>query len=367
MSEPQSFVELRGLTKRYGAKVAVAPIDITVRSGEFVSLLGPSGSGKTTVLRMLAGLVRPDGGSIRIADEAVFERGRSVPPERRGIGMVFQDFALWPHMNVNQNVGFGLRLRHMPRRSLQERVDEMLQLTDLGGLGDRFPHQLSGGQQQREALARALATAPKLVLLDEPLSSLDAGLRESMRQEILRIVHTTHTTVINVTHDQDEAMVMSDRILVLRDGILQQEGTPDELYRRPRSAFVGRFMGPANVIAGRLVSSEAGIATVAHGGMNLRGRLGDTSRGEASVTLMCRVEDVSVHSAEPNSGTNALPATVTGAWFKGGRWQVRLDAGPGVDLHATAEADPGLGRQLWASLPPDRCWVVEAEPADQVG
>jgi ABC-type Fe3+/spermidine/putrescine transport system ATPase subunit len=365
VSDSAAFVELRGLTKRYGAKVAVAPIDVTVRSGEFVSLLGPSGSGKTTVLRMMAGLVRPDGGSIRIADEVVFDRGRSVPPERRGIGMVFQDFALWPHMSVNQNVGFGLRLRRLARRAVQARVDEMLELTDLGGLGDRFPHQLSGGQQQRVALARALATAPKLILLDEPLSSLDAGLRESMRQEILRIVRATRTTVVNVTHDQDEAMVLSDRILVLRDGILQQEGTPDELYRRPRSAFVGRFMGPANVIPGRLVSSEDGLAVVAHDGQNLRGRLGDTLRVEASVTLMCRVEDVGVHTAQPNGGTNALPAVVTGAWFKGGRWQVRMKAGSGADLHATAEADPGLGRELWASMPPDRCWIVEAEPAER--
>ncbi len=363
MSDESAFVELRGVTKGYGAKIAVSPLDLMVRAGEFVSLLGPSGSGKTTVLRMLAGLVRPDAGTIRIGGVMVFERGRSVPPERRGVGLVFQDFALWPHMNVSQNVGFGLRIAGMRKRAAQDRVDEMLELTDLRGLGGRFPHQLSGGQQQRVALARALSTAPKLILLDEPLSSLDAGLRESMRQEILRIVHATQTTVINVTHDQDEAMVMSNRILVLRDGILQQEGTPDELYRRPKSAFVGRFMGPANVIAGRLLEATNGMATMVRDDMRLQGRLGDASRGNADVTLLCRVEDVAVHSAEPNGGTNALRATVIGAWFKGGRWQVHLDVGSGNDLYAVADSDPGLGRQLWASLPPERCWVVEAEPA----
>src|SRR4029077_20963434 len=159
-------------------------------------------------------------------------------------------------------------------------------------------------------------------------------------------------------------MVMSDRILVLRDGVLQQEGTPDELYRRPKSAFVGRFMGPANVLAGRLIGTEDGIGTIARNAPRLRGRLADASPGESSVTLMCRVEDVGVHSSEPNGGTNALPGTVTGACFKGGRWQVRLSVGSGTDLQAVADADPGVGRQLWASLPPERCWVVEAEAAD---
>ncbi len=236
------------ITKRYGSKPAVDNLNLIVSSGELVSLLGPSGCGKTTSLRLLAGFISPDAGDIRIGDSSVIALG----PEARPTAMVFQRYTLWPHMNIFHNVAFGLKLRRTDARMTRERVGRMLELVGLPGFEQRLPHQLSGGQQQRVALARALVVEPKVLLLDEPLSSLDARLRVNLREEIRAIQRTLGITTVFVTHDQEEALAVSDRIAVMSDGVLHQAASPSELYLHPATLFVAEFIGSMNVIPGRV-------------------------------------------------------------------------------------------------------------------
>ncbi|MGH8903586.1 MAG: ABC transporter ATP-binding protein [Egibacteraceae bacterium] len=250
-TEPR--LEARDLSKRFDGTVAVDGVDLAPRDGEFVAILGPSGCGKTTLLRMVAGFEPPDGGTIRMGGRLVSDgdRGIVVPPERRRIGMVFQTYAVWPHMTAADNVAYPLRLRRVNRAERRRRVAEILDLVGLAGLERRLPNQLSGGQQQRVALARALVAEPDLLLLDEPLSNLDAKLRERMRRDLRRIQHEVGVTTVLVTHDQAEAMELADRIVVLRDGRVEQAGAPEALYRAPANAFVADFLGKANLLAGR--------------------------------------------------------------------------------------------------------------------
>ncbi|GLV49227.1 hypothetical protein TJA_23290 [Thermus sp. LT1-2-5] len=242
------MVELIGVHKRYGRVVAVDGVNLAVREGEFFTLLGPSGCGKTTTLRLVAGFETPDQGEVRIAERNV----NRLPPEQRPIGMVFQNYALFPNMTVYGNVAFPLRLRRLPERAVRERVGQLLEMVHLVGLEGRYPRELSGGQQQRVALARALAREPKVLLLDEPLSALDAKIREELRGELKRLQRETGLTALYVTHDQEEALALSDRIAVMREGRVEQLGTPREIYERPANAFVARFVG-----AGTLVPGEA--------------------------------------------------------------------------------------------------------------
>ncbi len=367
MSDQSSYVAVRGLSKLYGGRKIVTNVEFEVQTGEFISLLGPSGSGKTTVLRMLAGLIRPDGGSIHIGDQEVFSDGREVSVERRGIGMVFQDFALWPHMTVEQNIAFGLRLRRVSRRERRARVVEMLELVDLKGFERRYPNQLSGGQQQRVALARALSTHPQLLLLDEPLSSLDTGLRETMREELVRIVRKAEMTVINVTHDQDEALVMSDRIILLDHGMVQQVGTPAELYWQPATAFVGRFMGPANVISGQVVGLSTDEVNVRWERVKFAGRARPQVHcdlGEEH-SLLFRPEDVTVSETPGDlaESHNRFDGVVTSAFFSGGRWRLRVDVS-GVEVLAVSDRRFMTGARVWMSVGRERCVLVQPqEPA----
>lgn len=247
--------------------MAVDHLNLEITSGELIALLGPSGCGKTTTLRMLAGFVRPDAGKILVNQQVFSSRGKTIPPEQRQMSMIFQSYAIWPHKTVFENVAFGLRLRRINREELLKRVHRVLEMTHLSQLGDRYPAQLSGGQQQRVALARALAIEPQILLLDEPLSNLDASLREEMRQEIRRIHNHTGLTTIYVTHDQAEALVLADRIAVMHAGTLQQVGTPEEIYQSPATEFVARFIGRCNVLPGKLLSYDrvdvGGVAIVA--------------------------------------------------------------------------------------------------------
>jgi iron(III) transport system ATP-binding protein len=246
-----SMIRLTGATKRFGDVTAVDGASLCVERGEVVALLGPSGCGKTTLLRLVAGFERPDSGTVELAGRPVAGPGTWVPPEQRRVGMVFQDYALFPHLTVSENVGFGLR-----RRLRRARVPELLAIVGLDGLGSRYPHELSGGQQQRVALARALAPAPDLVLLDEPWSNVDPFLRETLRNEVAEIIRPLGVTVVLVTHDREEAFSLADRIALMRDGSVAQEGTSEELYFAPASKWAAEFVGAANVLEGARVGSR---------------------------------------------------------------------------------------------------------------
>jgi iron(III) transport system ATP-binding protein len=243
-----SMIRLDGVTKRFGATTAVDEASLCVERGEVVALLGPSGCGKTTLLRLIAGFEHPDGGTVEVAERIVAGAGSWIPPERRRVGMVFQDYALFPHLTVAENIGFGL-----PRRARAARVAELLGIVNLDGLGRRYPHELSGGQQQRVALARALAPSPELVLLDEPWSNVDPFLRETLRAEVSEIIRPLGVTVLLVTHDREEAFSLADRIALMRNGAVVQEGTSEEIYFAPVSRWAAEFVGAANVLSGRVV------------------------------------------------------------------------------------------------------------------
>lgn len=246
-----AFIEIKNLFKKFGNVVAINNIELKVQKGEILTLLGPSGCGKTTTLRCIAGLEKPDAGDIIIDGQPMFSQ-RFVPPAQREIGMVFQNYAVWPHMRVFDNVAYGLKIQKLPTALIKEKVNEILASVDLTGLGERYPGQLSGGQQQRVALARALVRKPKVLLLDEPLSNLDAKLREKMRFEIKSLVRRMNITTVYVTHDQAEAMVISDRIAVMDKGNIVQVGTPEEIYKKPATRFVADFIGTTNFISGQI-------------------------------------------------------------------------------------------------------------------
>ena len=284
-----SEVRIEHVFKRFGDVTAVSDFDLTVKDGEFVSLLGPSGCGKTTSLRMIAGFERATEGEIYIGDHCVSSHLKNtfVPPEKRDIGMVFQSYAVWPHMTVTENVAYPLKIQKVPKEERAARVAEMLKLVHLDEYGSRYPHQLSGGQQQRVALARALVMRPGLLLLDEPLSNLDAKLRESMRFEISSIQKELGITVIYVTHDQSEAMTMSDRVVVMSRGVIQQIGTPYEIYRNPANKMVADFIGLVNFVEGEVQGDRVYISGTGVSFPNTSGVTG-------SATIAVRPENITM-------------------------------------------------------------------------
>jgi iron(III) transport system ATP-binding protein len=317
-------LSVRDLVVRYGDVLAVDRVSFAVAEGEFVSLLGPSGCGKTTTLRCIAGLESASSGQIRIGADLVVADGREVPPERRGVNMVFQSYAVWPHMSVFDNVAYGLRTRGIARAELDTRVAEVLRLVGLEGYGERYGTELSGGQQQRVAVARAVVTEPRLLLFDEPLSNLDAGLRERMRFELLALQRRLGRTSVYVTHDQAEAMVMSDRIILMNGGRIVQESSPRDLYERPVSRFAAAFVGNANMIEAQVTADHGdGHYTVElPGGMTLRGHAAVPGWRPATRVLVCiRPENIEV-------APEGFPATVTGVSYLGPIQTVELQAGP---------------------------------------
>src|SRR5437660_610153 len=251
-------VSIRGLTKKFAEVAAVDDFHLEIGDGEFVSLLGPSGCGKTTTLRLLAGFLQPDGGEIRAAGEVISSPAHLLPPERRQMSMIFQSYAVWPHMTVAQNVAYGLKFKKLTKQEIEKKVTKLLGVVHLAELKDRYSAELSGGQQQRVALARALVVEPQILLMDEPLSNLDANLREEMRFEIRRLHEEFKITTLYVTHDQAEAMVISDRVAVLHRGRVEQVGTAQDLFRRPRTRFVAEFIGRTNLLDA--VAAEPGVA-----------------------------------------------------------------------------------------------------------
>src|SRR3954468_1281861 len=249
-------VELRGLTKRFGELAVVDNVSLRIDHGQLVCLLGPSGCGKTTTLRLIAGFLEPSEGEITVGDRVVSSSARTLPPEQRKMSMIFQSYALWPHMTVTENIVYGLRLRKLDREVIAKKLQAILQTTKLEVLAQRYPGELSGGQQQRVALARALIVEPETLLLDEPLSNLDANLREEMRFEIRRLHDEYRYTTVYVTHDQAEAMTTADLIVVMNQGAIEQAGSPEEIYARPRTEFVARFLGGTNIFRGRWDGSD---------------------------------------------------------------------------------------------------------------
>jgi iron(III) transport system ATP-binding protein len=310
-------VTIKGLTKRYGDVAAVDGLGLHVPSGELVALLGPSGCGKTTTLRLVAGFLEPDAGEIWVGERCLSSPAAVIPPERRRMAMIFQSYALWPHMTVAQNVAYGLRFGGASRAERDRRVRDMLRVVQLEGYGLRYPGELSGGQQQRVAVARALVVEPEILLLDEPLSNLDANLREEMRFEIRRLHETFGITTLYVTHDQAEAMVISDRVAVLESGRIVQIGTAEELFERPRTRFVAEFIGKTNLIDG--VAESANM--VVRGRLRLSVASAELKPG-APVVVSIRPHEITLIPGAPGGppaapGTNLLTGTVVRASYLG--------------------------------------------------
>ena len=296
-------VRLLALTKRYGEDVAaVRDLTLEIRHGELLSLLGPSGCGKTTTLRLIAGFLAPEAGEIWLGDRRLSAAGEAVPPERRGMSMLFQSYAVWPHKTVAENVIYGLKFRDVARAEWPRRLREALTLVRLEGFADRYPGELSGGQQQRVALARALVVEPAILLLDEPLSNLDAHLREEMRFEIRRVHEALKITTVYVTHDQAEAMVTSDRIAVMNAGSVEQVGTPAEIYERPATAFVAGFIGRTNLLRGR-VAADGRVAC--DGGLELIAAVGPEDRAGTAVSVSIRPHKIALAPAASGAAPGA--------------------------------------------------------------
>ncbi|HJV00910.1 MAG TPA: ABC transporter ATP-binding protein [Burkholderiaceae bacterium] len=344
----------------YGSGAHANPIlkgvSMHLQKGEVVALLGPSGSGKTTLLRAVAGLESPKLGTIDIGERRVFdgERGFEMPAEQRNLGLVFQSYALWPHKTVFDNVAYGLKLRKMGAADIAERVNEVLKQLGLGHLGARFPHQLSGGQQQRVAIARALVYNPPVILLDEPLSNLDAKLREEARAFLRELIVRLGLSALMVTHDQAEAMAISDRILLLNNGRIEQQGTPQSMYETPDTLFTAEFMGSNNRLPGRILQRNGSRVQLDVNGTALQA----TARGTSTSTegsIIIRVEEVHV-SATPVE--NAIELPLLTCMYLGDRFEClfKSECGPEISLraHSRYKLEPG---RYWLQLPADKLWV----------
>jgi putative spermidine/putrescine transport system ATP-binding protein len=348
-TEDHPALVLRGLRKVFGSVVACDEVDLEVRRGEFVTLLGPSGSGKTTTLRMVAGFTTPSGGSIEIDGRNMTR----VPPYRRDVGMVFQNYALFPHMTAAQNVAFPLQMRRVGRADIKRRVDEALSLVKLPDHGDRYPRELSGGQQQRIALARAVVFEPRLLLMDEPLGALDRKLREALQLEIMHVSRELGATVVYVTHDQEEALVMSDRIAIFNRGRIEQLGSGEDLYDRPASLFVADFIGDSNILRGRYERDGDGDGWLTRGSGRLRIGRGAADRAAldpgAAAALVVRPERIQIleSGGDVPTGANVVDATVGDVLYLGSDRKYGLTLPDGQQA-AVREQRDGDSRH-WAS------------------
>jgi iron(III) transport system ATP-binding protein len=343
-------VELRKLTKRFGSLAVVDDVSLRIDHGQLVCLLGPSGCGKTTTLRLLAGFLEPTQGEIHVGDRQVSSSLRTLPPEQRKMSMIFQSYALWPHMTVVENIVYGLRLRKMDRETIAKKLDAILKTTKLEVLAQRYPGELSGGQQQRVALARALIVEPETLLLDEPLSNLDANLREEMRFEIRRLHDEYRYTTVYVTHDQSEAMTTADLIAVMNSGKIDQLGTPEEIYDRPQSEFVARFIGASNVIKGTARDDNH----VSFSGATLQVVGARLTPGQ-SASVAIRQHDIRLSTQAPPQ--NAVKATVTRQVFLGANRDYMVETSDGTTLRVIAATENAVpkGTEVWLYLPPERC------------
>jgi len=360
MPQNQSFHELRlrGIGRTYGSYAALRSLDLTVRQGEFIALLGPSGCGKSTALNCLAGLIPLTQGQILLDDERV----DTLPAERRDFGMVFQNYALFPHMSVAKNIAFGLEMRKVPRAEIKRRVATALEQVRLVGQESKLPGQLSGGQQQRVAIARVIAAQPRLVLMDEPLSNLDAKLRLDMRTEIRRLHQEQGFTTVYVTHDQEEALSMADRLVVLREGEVQQIGTPEELYDRPVNWYVADFMGYRNLLDMEVSEVRAdGTVVVGQRGLTLVGRAQQQVRVGDAVRVAIRPDDFVVGPPGGTAAENASDMTVGVVEYLGREYVFDARLPDGGAVHVKAPVHPGGGASVRVSVPVDRVLVFPSE------
>ena len=352
-----AMLTLERLTKSYAGHNVVDGLDLTLRPGEFVALLGPSGCGKTTTLRMVAGFVTPTSGRVMVDGAVLSSAEGSVAPERRGMSMIFQSYALWPNMTIAQNVAFGLKMRGVAGAERRQRVARILDVVQLGDLAGRYPNELSGGQQQRVSLARAVVVRPAVLLLDEPLSNLDANLREDMRSEIRRLHDEFGTTSIYVTHDQGEAMVTSDRIAVMNGGRIEQIDTPHQLYSRPRTRFVAEFLGKSNILRG--VSDGV---SVAFDGFDIpASRLG-ASHGAGEQWFSFRPRDAVLSKDPPPHGTIAAAGSVSSRSFVGDWWEYGFQLVSGQPLRVVCAPSElyALAQRAWLHIDP-ACLVALEE------
>ncbi|MCR4408379.1 MAG: ABC transporter ATP-binding protein [Anaerolineae bacterium] len=354
-------LRLVNLTKRFGKTVAVQDVSLEIRDGEIMTLLGPSGCGKTTTLRCIAGLLSPDEGDIYLDDRRVTD----LPPEKRGIGLVFQNYALWPHMTIYENLAFGLRLRKIPKDEIQRKVSEVLATVRLSGFEQRYPRQLSGGQQQRVALARALVIEPSVLLLDEPLSNLDAQLREEMRFEIRELQRKFGITTVYVTHDQAEALVLSDRITVLHGGKITQVGTPKDIYNRPSNKFVAGFIGLTSFIEGTVVGFDEtrGYAIVkTSDGLEVQAR-STGLHSQQKVTLAVRPEHIELLPGSQGLSrageVNVFEGVVLRMAYLGDTIDYRVRVGDWVlRAHTSTNMVLNHDEKVWVVLSPDQITVI---------
>lgn len=339
-------VEVHNLVHFYGSTKVLDDVSLAIRKGEFFSILGPSGSGKTTTLRIIGGFVTPTEGSVSIQNEAVTEQ----PPYRRNTTMVFQHLALFPHMTVFNNLAYGLKIRRRPKAEIEERVKKTLQLVKLAGFERRYPRQLSGGQQQRVALARSIILEPSVVLFDEPLGSLDLKLRREMQVELKNLQKVVGTTFIYVTHDQEEALTMSDRIAVMNEGRVEQIGTAEEVYERPRTRFVADFIGDTNLLEGTVKAMNGNVVTVEVGDLTLKARAETQLDTGAPVAVSIRPERINLSDRE-SPAEHCFRGEVLDIIYTGSRRRsmVRLDNGHelNVDTPSTASAELAIGDAVW--------------------
>ena len=351
-------VGIKGLIKDYGAFQAVKAIDLEVKEGELVVLLGPSGCGKTTTLRCIAGLENVNGGEIRLGDQLVSSAQVALPPEQRTIGMVFQSYAVWPHMTIYENVAFGLRLKKLPKNEISARVDKVLDMVGLGALGSRSVSQLSGGQQQRVALARAIVLEPRVLLFDEPLSNLDAKLRERMRYEVRSLQKRLGITSVYVTHDQQEAMAIADRIVLMNSGVIEQVGSPAEIYDRPVSHFAAEFIGLANFMTGKVVETSPTRVQLDNGLMVTSTDVGVVVGDK--VEAIVRPEAVRLRDGPPD-GVNSFAAKVVSCIYLGNMSDLILDVG---GMQVRCQSSPPMmypvGHEVTVQFAPERVVVLKA-------
>lgn len=360
-----AHIVINELNKSYDGNRVVKDLSLEIHDKEFVTLLGPSGCGKTTTLRLLAGFLTPDSGEVYVDDQLLSSAQTSVPPERRRMGMVFQNYAVWPHMTVFDNVAFGLKLAKLKKAEIRVRVGRAVAAVGLDGFEDRHPGQLSGGQQQRVALARSLVVEPSILLLDEPLSNLDAKLRERMRTELKDLQRRTGITFVYVTHDQAEAMALSDRVAVFHEGVLQQYGPPREVYERPANLFVADFMGSVNQVPGTVVEHHGGLAKVRIGPEQTLTALVTTDTVETGREVVVAIRPEAIHlSTGPRAQgesdpENRLAGVVTDATFLGSVLDYQVDVG-GVSLRVQADRHNALeiGTKVHLVIAAQECVVL---------